>query len=190
MNTKAVQFSITIAAAFLVLGHIAWPDLAIDKIAVSLLLIAIVPWLPPLLRKLKLPGGFEVEFQDVQRKVGHLELDIRGLRVALSGTLTKHEIKILKGLADGDFPLAHYAPEFFNEIKRLDAMGFIQPTKDAGGRLETIRERFGDERIPVAERARFRLSEYVEMTPSGKEFINLYKKTEDDAQQIAPADRS
>ncbi len=67
MKPCRIQWGITIGAAILALGHVLWPKLAIDAVSVTLLLAAIVPWLAPLFKKLKLPGGWEIEFQALQK---------------------------------------------------------------------------------------------------------------------------
>lgn len=46
--------------------HIAFPNLAIDAISLGLLLIAILPWLAPLIKAAELPGGLKITFQDIQ----------------------------------------------------------------------------------------------------------------------------
>ena len=66
MKRNNIQWSITVAAAVAAIVHILWPKLAIDAITVALILAAILPWLAPLFKKLKLPGGWEIEFQDLQ----------------------------------------------------------------------------------------------------------------------------
>ena len=38
-----------------------------------MIVIAVIPWLAPLLKNLKLPGGFEVEFKDLEETEARLE---------------------------------------------------------------------------------------------------------------------
>jgi len=47
--------------------HLMWPDLKIDAITLVLLIAAMVPWLAPLFKSVELPGGWKVEFQDLER---------------------------------------------------------------------------------------------------------------------------
>jgi len=46
----------TVCAAVIALVHIAWPKLAIDAATVTLAVAALVPWLEPIFKKLKVAG--------------------------------------------------------------------------------------------------------------------------------------
>lgn len=63
---KKVQILITIFAIVIAIIHIIWPNLAIDAITLTLLIIALIPWLAPLFKSLELPGGWKVEFRDLE----------------------------------------------------------------------------------------------------------------------------
>lgn len=73
MPLKNLRQFISLCALTLALTHIIWPQLAIDAIALVLIVIAIIPWLAPLVKSLKLPGGWEVEFQDLQKVASRAE---------------------------------------------------------------------------------------------------------------------
>ncbi len=68
-NQKIISFAITLLALAIAFAHIIWPDLKIDGITVGLLILAVIPWLAPLFKKIKLPGGWEFEYQEMKRKV-------------------------------------------------------------------------------------------------------------------------
>jgi hypothetical protein len=55
------------------MAHIIWPNLAIDAVALTLIVIAILPWLAPLVKSLELPGGWKVEFQELQKAASRAE---------------------------------------------------------------------------------------------------------------------
>jgi len=57
---------ITVIAAVGLVVHIVFPSLSIDSISLGLLIIAVLPWLVPLVKAAELPGGFKIEFQDVK----------------------------------------------------------------------------------------------------------------------------
>lgn len=61
---RKVQIFITISAVAIGLLHLFFPGLKIDAILITLIIIAIIPWLEPLLKSVELPGGLKVEFQD------------------------------------------------------------------------------------------------------------------------------
>ena len=67
MKLRRLQYGITIIALFVALAHLIWPQLTIDAITVTLLFIALVPWLTPLFKSLEFPGGWKIEFQDFER---------------------------------------------------------------------------------------------------------------------------
>jgi uncharacterized protein YecT (DUF1311 family) len=64
---KRTQIFITISAILVGLIHLIFPDLKIDAIFITLIVIAIIPWLEPLLKSVELPGGLKVEFQDFKK---------------------------------------------------------------------------------------------------------------------------
>lgn len=66
MKLKSLQYGITVVALFVALAHLIWPSLTIDAITVTLLFIALVPWLTPLFKSLEFPGGWKIEFQDFE----------------------------------------------------------------------------------------------------------------------------
>ena len=64
---KRTQVFITISAILVGLIHLFFPNLKIDAIFITLIVIAIIPWLEPLLKSVELPGGLKVEFQDFKK---------------------------------------------------------------------------------------------------------------------------
>lgn len=65
-EVRRTQIFITFTALAATIIHIAWPAIAIDAIAVFLLVVALLPWLIPLIRSLEFPGGWKVEFQELE----------------------------------------------------------------------------------------------------------------------------
>jgi len=66
MSARTLQLTITIVALVIVLIHLKIPTLAIDAITVALLIVAIAPWLAPILKTLELPGGLKIEFHQLE----------------------------------------------------------------------------------------------------------------------------
>lgn len=64
---RRTQIFITLVALMVAIIHVAFPDLTIDAITVFLLVVALLPWLIPLIRSLELPGGWKVEFQELEK---------------------------------------------------------------------------------------------------------------------------
>lgn len=66
---QTLRYGITIAALVLAIAHLIWPGLKIDAVSVTLLFIALIPWLSPIFKSLKFPGGWEIQFQDIKEKL-------------------------------------------------------------------------------------------------------------------------
>lgn len=64
MNVRLIQYVITLGALLVALIHTYAPDLKIDGTTVSLLAIAVLPWVAPLFKAIELPGGVKIQFQD------------------------------------------------------------------------------------------------------------------------------
>ena len=64
---RRIQIFISVAATLIGLLHLLMPNLKIDAILITLIIIAIIPWLEPLLKSVELPGGLKVEFQDLKK---------------------------------------------------------------------------------------------------------------------------
>ncbi len=67
MQLTRLRQILTVGALALVVVHLIWPALAIDAATIVLLIIAVLPWLAPLFKSLELPGGWKVEFPDLQK---------------------------------------------------------------------------------------------------------------------------
>lgn len=70
---KRLRQFLTLGALAVAFVHLIWPTLAIDAITLVLLVIAIVPWLAPIFRSLEFPGGWKIEFQELQRAAQRAE---------------------------------------------------------------------------------------------------------------------
>jgi uncharacterized protein YutE (UPF0331/DUF86 family) len=70
---KKLRQIVSLGALALAFLHIIFPDLAIDAVALALIVIAILPWLAPLVKSLELPGGWKLEFQELQKAASRAE---------------------------------------------------------------------------------------------------------------------
>ncbi|MEI6832024.1 MAG: hypothetical protein WCK61_04910 [Candidatus Omnitrophota bacterium] len=95
MKLKHLQYGVTLGAILVALAHLIWPILTIDAITVTLLFIALIPWLAPLFKSLELPGGWKIEFQDFER--ARTKADKAGLlaRVTVVQAQTKYSFQIV-----------------------------------------------------------------------------------------------
>jgi hypothetical protein len=63
---RLLKAIVTVGAVSAFATHLILPNLKIDAVSFGFLLLALLPWLSPLIKSAKLPGGFEIEFQDVK----------------------------------------------------------------------------------------------------------------------------
>jgi hypothetical protein len=47
--------------------HLFFPKVTIDGITLFLIFLSFIPWLAPLFKSLEFPGGWKIEFQDLQK---------------------------------------------------------------------------------------------------------------------------
>jgi hypothetical protein len=66
MKRRIIQWAITIGALIIAAVHVIFPLLAIDAVVIAMIAAAITPWLAPLFKKIKFPGGFEIEFENLK----------------------------------------------------------------------------------------------------------------------------
>ncbi|MEM1173291.1 MAG: hypothetical protein AAGI27_00640 [Pseudomonadota bacterium] len=67
MRVRFIQIVITVVAAIAAILHSWFPSITIDAITVTLLGIAVLPWLGPLFKSVEIPGGVKVEFQELEK---------------------------------------------------------------------------------------------------------------------------
>ena len=72
MPGKRLRLFITVPALLVAMGHLIFPRVTIDFVTVVLLLIAVVPWIAPIVKSVELPGGFKIQLQDVEEAAKEL----------------------------------------------------------------------------------------------------------------------
>ena len=68
-NSCLLKSVITLPALLLALAHLIYPALNVDAITVTLLIIALVPWLSAIFKSLEFPGGWKIEFREIKEQV-------------------------------------------------------------------------------------------------------------------------
>ena len=65
-----LRVGISLGSLLLVAIYNWWPELLkLDTTSLALLLVALIPWLQPIFKTIKLPGGFEVTMQELKQEV-------------------------------------------------------------------------------------------------------------------------
>jgi len=174
LETERVKYAITLIGAALFLLHLFFPGVAVDAVALSLLLLAMLPWLIPYLQNYLESGKlFGAEFKFLQRKVAVQEKQIRNqqeviqlIYEALKRNLTQHEYRHLIDLEQGN-PSSDYQHSYFLEMEmvRLCQHGYVK---------ETYQE--STWKMKDKGTTRFDLKEFYQITDEGKEYLKLLQE--------------
>lgn len=111
---RSLKVTISVVSVSLATAHVIWPELKIDIITLSLLAMAALPWLQPIFKSFKLPGGFEVTLQemkhDIQAAAGAAQSAERKAELAVSNLVPSPESS-----DDG----SHQSQDASSELERL-----------------------------------------------------------------------
>ncbi len=104
MNAEKLKYLISPVAIILLILHVLWPGLGIDITAITLLSIAVLPFLGALLKtlaasgvkKLELPGGIKIELAEVKAAAdkvirGWASAKLPPIKVSGTATVSKTE---------------------------------------------------------------------------------------------------
>jgi hypothetical protein len=97
-----VAITITTIAVLLAAAHMMQPDIKVDTAVLVLAIIAATPWLAPFVKSIKLPGGVEVELQEMKQEVQVLGKRVQEAeRIAIAGAVSadlSHAMRTQLGL--------------------------------------------------------------------------------------------
>jgi hypothetical protein len=104
------------------------------------------------------------QIRDIKSRQESAEAQLRTLQIVIRGLVTQWEYEKLRGLASEGSFMVKFHNDMYEELKRLDAIRYVQPRSGFG--IISIRERDGrgDE---------FDLKQYVEITNNGLEYLKL-----------------
>ena len=66
MRASQIRWAITLACGAFALAHAIRPEFKLDATYMVLLVIAVAPWLAPVIKSIELPGGFKIEVRDIK----------------------------------------------------------------------------------------------------------------------------
>jgi hypothetical protein len=158
------QILISVVALVAVLIHIATP-LKLDNVSLTLLGIAVLPWLATVLQRAELPGGLKFEFQKIKTEQVRQARELDAIRFLIGNFLTVPEQQHLRKIAEGQpfIVKASKTSRFFGaELRRLRAHGFIRQIGKEG--VRTLLQDDGKERD---------VCKFFEITEQGREYIQL-----------------
>ncbi len=67
LRSRVLQIVITVSAVLVAGAHLMWPSLSIDGTTALLLAVAVAPWLGRLFKALEFPGGFKIEYAELEK---------------------------------------------------------------------------------------------------------------------------
>lgn len=110
--------------------------------------------------------GFSVRLSEIEERQDNQENIIIAIQIALRGLVTKYEYEHLIRLSSPGPYYCKFGHIFFEEIKRLDALGFIRPAAQYfNDGFNLIKQRF------ETNLEDFNLKEYVQITEEGEAYI-------------------
>jgi hypothetical protein len=66
-SLRRLKLIVSVIAIAALLVRMLIPQIKIDAVSLGFLALALIPWLSPLIKAAELPGGFKIEFQDIQK---------------------------------------------------------------------------------------------------------------------------
>jgi hypothetical protein len=168
-----IGIGITSFSLIILVLHLFFPNLNIDTIGFSLVVLAILPWLLPLLGNYLESGKiFGQEFKFLQNKVqeqskqleDHREI-IHLIHEALKRSLTKYEFQHLVELESDKPSLCCYSDFLEKEMVRLCQHGYVSETFNSS--VWKMKEK-GD--------ATFDLKDFLRITDEGKRYLDLLRE--------------
>jgi hypothetical protein len=163
---KMIVTGVALLALFV---HLVTEKTRLDATGLTLLILALLPWLASVISRAELPGGWKLEFQAVKTEQRRQAREIDALKFLVSNFLTEPECRHLEGLASDRPYRAHRdgTTAFFEtEVRRLRALGFVQGRPDHGVRsLIRAMTEAADRGVDVKD--------HFEITARGRDYLRL-----------------
>ena len=67
-----LRVCLTVVAIAVAISHAKWPSVTIDGVTLGLIVLAVLPWLAPIIKSIELPGVGKIELQEVKAQVEEL----------------------------------------------------------------------------------------------------------------------
>ena len=126
-NHTWLKIIVSILALLAIAAKLEWPELKIDAVVFGLFVVAVLPWLAPLVKSVELPGGLKIELQEIKELAEEAKGGAESARQRAEWALLKTQTKPTIHL-----PVA--ARELFVEDKHLEwinrATGLVTSYKE------------------------------------------------------------
>jgi hypothetical protein len=158
VDLRQIRVFISGGALLFVVLHLLWPNLKIDAVTISLLVLAAIPWITPFLKKLELPGGVKIELRDAKAATdkitgGVVELkgEIRGKSGADGKLAIEREdpLETLRHVAEYDpnLALVGFRIEIEKRLLKFAEQRNINPRRKTHTTI--VKELLGKKALPV-----------------------------------------
>src|SRR5712692_3382560 len=162
----AVILRVALSAIAIVIAamHMRFPGFIPDAITAGLLILALLPWLSPIIKSIEVTGlgKLELKVDEAKEKQALLQEEVDSLRFLVSGFVTEWELCHLTKLAlEAPFDYQRGSGKddrFINEIIRLRDFGLVAKRID-----------YSLYDIPPSGD----LKQYVELTERGRTYLKL-----------------
>lgn len=111
INNILLRCAVTLAAISAAILHVTCPEIVPDAITSGFLILAILPWLAPLIKSVELPGIGKIELTDLVQKTEEAR-----------GAAASAERKVELALADKGLPSSEVAPPAAHSYGQLAAL--------------------------------------------------------------------
>lgn len=120
---RLLPILITVGTLLVAIAHVVWPDLTIDTVKLTLIALAILPWLGELIKTIELPGGLKVEYQELRREMqevrGQAQSASRIAGAALAGVSTSSLLPATESELDHSASAARAIEQLAAEYNRI-----------------------------------------------------------------------
>ena len=134
MRPLRIQWAITLGALIIAVVHLIWPRLAIDSITLTLIVIAVIPWLAPLFKSMEFPGGWKIEFRDLAKVQERAEQANLLAPITAVDVETEYPFQIVAE-NDPNLALAGLRIEIEKRLRRLAQSADIPISRSSVGKL-------------------------------------------------------
>ena len=68
-TSMLTRLLVTVVALAAVAAHLIWSNLKVDGVVVAMLVVALLPWLGSVFESLELPGGWKLQYREIQQRL-------------------------------------------------------------------------------------------------------------------------
>jgi hypothetical protein len=178
------SLALTVTAAGFLIWHVLDPAMKVDGWAITLLIVAFLPWLRTIFESIEFPGGGSVKWRTKMEQQQEQQADdIQALQFLLARYLTKPEREVLQRLAKGEpMPIDHEGLggptiQYVDSLRRMGLLAVKPELLESFRRMEAK----GHTSMDLSA-----VGEIFEITEIGRQYLDLIAKLPDDSAQTFP----